>query len=114
MDEMVTGAEIEHRGGELAGVGVASELPRPAIAILSHLPPDGLFLGNGRIRQATGIDPNLYRELTAALRDVGFVVTGRGLVIRAHVVTSNPRSACLRESKTRSHGTVPQLCMRND
>jgi hypothetical protein len=38
-------------------------------AVLSALPPDGAFGGNARLKETTtGISPDLYKELTDAMR----------------------------------------------
>ena len=54
------------------------DTPPQVKAILAALPADGSFVGNGRVREATGLAPDLYRELTAAMRGAGYIATGRG------------------------------------
>lgn len=54
------------------------DTPPQVKAILAALPADGSFVANGRVREATGLTPDRYRELTTAMRGAGYVATGRG------------------------------------
>lgn len=49
-----------------------------ALAVLQALPPDGSTIGNGRLRDSLGLDPELYSATTADLKARGLVVAGRG------------------------------------
>jgi len=56
-----------------------TDRPPPLVSrLLSALPPDGTPVGNGRLREKTGIDPDTYKELAGPLRDLGYLAAGRG------------------------------------
>lgn len=53
--------------------------PPPLVRrILSTLPADGTYVGNGRLRERTGIDADTDKELIGPLRTLGYVTVGRG------------------------------------
>jgi len=51
---------------------------RYVLAVLRGLPADGTSVGNGRLRQQLGLDEGTYRQLTDALKTLGYVARGRG------------------------------------
>jgi type I restriction enzyme M protein len=49
-----------------------------AVAIVTTLPADGSTVSNGRMRDLVDLDPDRYVELTANLKTLGLVQSGRG------------------------------------
>src|ERR1700674_700809 len=58
--------------------GELTDLPSDARSILLAIPADGSTIGNGRLRDTVGLDPDRYSELTSALKTLGLVAAGRG------------------------------------
>ena len=57
---------------------MAEELPADALRIIEALPVDASTVGNIRLRERLGLDPERYAEAAGRLKALGLVVAGRG------------------------------------
>jgi len=57
---------------------MAEQLPADALKIIEALPADGSTMGNSRLRERLGLDPERYAEAAGRLKALGLAVAGRG------------------------------------
>lgn len=57
---------------------ISQNLDPEALLLVQTLSPDGMTLGNGRLRSLLALDVDRYGELVAELKDLGLVISGRG------------------------------------
>ncbi len=57
---------------------MTDQLPADALKIIEALPADGSTMGNLRLLERLGMDPECYAEAAGRLKALGLVMAGRG------------------------------------